>query len=261
MAAVIDRARAGFWVDFRNPGRPAEWYRALAHGQPQWGPVVGVIVDCMTPGWDTDYQVALDNGLEVMLFQGYDPAAWSGGESAARARAALAVQEAQKVGFGGTLWLDSEAWPNTVTLAEWANWINTWSQAIRDAGLTDGVYVGAGQPYIVSPLILYQNLSTEHYWRSASAVPNVATRGYQVVQVRLDIMLAGWPVDLDVVHPDYLGGLPMASVARPAADPAAPSGSDTGRLAADIAALQQQLATLTQQVTKIQAWARQGAGV
>jgi len=267
MAVSVKPATPGLWVDFGSTGRPADWYQALQAGSTGGlGPVVGVILDCMTGGWPTDYQAALDAGLEVMLFQGYWPAAWAGGPGAAMQRATLAVHQAQQAGYpaGAILWLDSEAWPDTVTVEAWAQWINAWSAAIRQAGYTDGIYVGAGQPAGVTAQDLYQRLITQHYWRSASAVPDVAKRGYQIVQTRLDLAVAGYAVDLDTVHPDALGDLPPAGVPVPPATPAAPAsptGPTLAQVAADLAAVQQQVAQVADTVRRLVTWARQGGAI
>ena len=272
---MVKPAKAGLWVDFGDTGRPADWYRALQAGNTGGlGPVVGVILDCMTGGWPTDYQAALDAGLEVMLFQGYWPNAWTGGPATATLRAAMAVRQAQQAGYpaGAILWLDSEAWPDTVTVDAWAQWINAWSAAIRDAGYVDGIYVGAGQPPGVTAQDLYQRLSTQHYWRSASAVPDVATRGYQIVQTRLDLEVAGYAVDLDTVHRDALGILPPAVIPAAAApaqaaapvppDPVAALRQDVAALSAQVAALSAQVVTraaITQWITEgLRQWSAGG---
>jgi hypothetical protein len=266
MAVSVKPATPGLWVDFGSTGRPADWDQALQAGSTALGPVVGVILDCMTGGWPTDYQAALDAGLEVMLFQGYWPAAWTGGPAAATQRATEAVQAARAGGYpaSGIILLDSEDWPPTLSVDTWAQWINTWSQAIRRAGFVDGIYVGAGQPAGVTAQDLYQRLITQHYWRSASAVPDVATRGYQIVQTRLDLAVAGYAVDLDTVHPDALGDLPPAVVPVPAATPAAPAsptGPTLAQVAADLATVQQQVAQIADTVRRLVTWARQGGAI
>jgi hypothetical protein len=264
---TVRPATPGLWVDFGSTGRPADWYQALQAGNTgSLGPVVGVILDCMTGGWIADYQHARRAGLAVMLFQGYWPDAWTGGPAAATHRAARAVQQAQQAGYpaGATIWLDSEAWPSTMPVDAWAQWINTWSTAIRAAGYVDGIYVGAGQPAGVTAQDLYQRLITQHYWRSASAVPDVATRGYQIVQTRLDLAVAGYAVDLDTVHPDALGDLPPAVVPVPAATPAAPAsptGPTLAQVAADLATVQQQVAQIADTVRQLVIWARQGGAI
>lgn len=250
-------------VDLGSTGHPASWYAAVrAAGY------AGVILDCMTGGFDADYEAALGAGLAVALFQGYYPPAWIQGPAGARNRANLAIQQANRVGYpaGALIWLDSEAW-GSVSAAACIEWINIWSRTIRDAGFVDGLYVGAGTPLTADQL--YTDLITQHYWKSGSQVPMVATRGYQLVQTSLNDVIAGVRVDVDIVQPDALNGEAVfvaPAPQPPAAAPAAPA-NPPDALAQQVAALQQQLQTLQGSVvTKaelaqaLQALAKQFAG-
>jgi hypothetical protein len=54
------------------------------------------------------------------------------------------------------------------------------------------------------------------YWRSFSAVENIEKRGYQMLQLFPgNQLVAGVPVDLDVVQSDYLGSRPVWAFASP----------------------------------------------
>jgi hypothetical protein len=73
-------------------------------------------------------------------------------------------------------------------------------------------YVGAGNGLTGEQL--YRRLSLARYWKSASTVPDVAVRGYCLIQTRcqVDLGIAGYLFDEDVVQSDRLGGLPMWAV-------------------------------------------------
>ena len=223
------------WVDFGDAGRPLSWYQQLAASG-----YYGVIPDCITPGTEQDCAYARQAGLAVMPFQGYYPPAFADANAAA-ARGQQAAQWAQKVGLppGAVIWLDWEAVPSA-TGAE--AWVNAWNAAVQAGGYTPGLYVGAKQPF--DGPTLYRALTTQHYWRSCSDVPDVATRGYQLVQVSCGLTVAGYPVDVDVVTGDHLGGVPLCWLPDPAADATA-----------------QRLAALEKQVAAIQAALRQAGTV
>jgi len=46
------------------------------------------------------------------------------------------------------------------------------------------------------------------YWQSASIVPVVSKRGYQMIQLYPETNVAGITVDLDVTQSDHRGDLP-----------------------------------------------------
>lgn len=204
MATQI-HAAGGRWVDFGSTGHPPEWYAALrARGY------TGVVLDAMTGGWQADYGHALAAGLQVMIFQGYYAPAWTGGATGGAQRADALLREVRTVDYPahGQLWLDSEDW-GSIPAPEAIAWMNAWFTAVRQAGYTDGIYVGANTPLTGDQL--YTDLITAHYWRSASAVPPVTRRGYQMVQTPGATVL-GVPVDEDLIQADALGGLPLAVV-------------------------------------------------
>jgi hypothetical protein len=225
-------------VDLGSTGHPLSWYQAVrAAGY------VGILLDCMTPGWDRDYAAALEAGLAVGVFQGYYVPDWATGPAGAAQRARDAVAQVEAVGYpkGALIWLDSESW-GAVPTAACIAWINAWSQTIRQAGYVDGLYVGAGTPLTADEL--YQALLTEHYWKSCSQVPPVPQRGYQILQT-CGVVVAGVHVDVDWVQADALGGQPLFVV--PAAAPAtAPD---------PVAALSQEVAALKAALTALQATA------
>lgn len=86
--------------------------------------------------------------------------------------------------------------------------INAWASAMIAAGFEPGLYIGAGCP--LSDAQLY-SLVVVRYWHSVSRVPDPRLRGCCLRQLRPnDVSPTGLDVDVDVVEPDYLGGLPTA---------------------------------------------------
>lgn len=95
----------------------------------------------------------------------------------------LFSSKAQVIDYGGG-WFDA-------AIAEGCTWLDA--------------YIGSGVP--LSSLELRQDLAFHLYWRSASDVPDVAVRGYAMIQLSpLDVVtIGGVLVDLDVVQTDHLG--------------------------------------------------------
>ena len=84
---------------------------------------------------------------------------------------------------------------------------------VANAGYLPGVYVGANQP--LSGDDLYWRLRVTNYWKSASTVPDIPYRGYQMVQALAPSPVDGVAVDRDVILADNFGGVP-AWLAPPA---------------------------------------------
>lgn len=112
---------------------------------------------------------------------------------------------------GATVWLDVERVSAPLDKARLVSSINTWARALVAEGYEPGLYVGAGCP--LSSAELYA-LAVVRYWCSASNVPGVDVRGYCMRQLRpLEVVVAGVVVDVDVVEPDFKGGVPTFVVA------------------------------------------------
>jgi len=193
--------------DQRTGGQAAAWWQAAKAAGYQWA-----ALDLYANTLAQDVTQALAAGLGVMLFQGYYAPAWAEPEEAAR-RADEAVAVAREVGYpaGATLWLDCE--DMAIDREAAMTWITTWAATVKAAGYGPGVYVGANCP--LSGEDWWSLPDVMHYWRSASEVPEVANRGYQIIQEALDVALDGHAVDDDTVLRDRLGGLPNGMVADP----------------------------------------------
>ena len=63
---------------------------------------------------------------------------------------------------------------------------------VEGAGFVPGVYVGAGA--ILTGSELFWRLTTKHYWKSGSRVPDIPHRGYQLIQtiIRNDKIVYEW---------------------------------------------------------------------
>ncbi|NMP20798.1 glycoside hydrolase domain-containing protein [Sulfobacillus harzensis] len=224
-------------VDLSSTGHPLSWYEALLLSG-----VEAVFLDSLSPGVATDIANALAAGLTVNLFQGYYTPAWAI-PSEATTRAQQIVRLAQQGGLPAkatppvVLWLDLEACGNVPASAIFP-WVTNWGQVVQSGGYDAGVYVGAGQP--LTGRQLYDIPTITHYWRSASKVPDVATRGYQILQGAWNQSFEGVPVDYDTIQADRLGSLPVG-VALSA-----------GPTNAVVAQLQQQVTQLAQQLQNVQ---------
>ncbi|HTD35752.1 MAG TPA: hypothetical protein VK665_19035, partial [Candidatus Elarobacter sp.] len=83
---------------------------------------------------------------------------------------------------------------------------NAWFDAVAAHGYVPGVYIGdrAG----LSGQQLFEALKFQHYWKSGSDVPDVAKRGYQMVQTipGNPSSIGGVSIDTNVTQTDRLGG-------------------------------------------------------
>lgn len=127
-------------------------------------------------------QAILSAGLALMpvqhvRYEGWSPDATSGTQTGKNA-----ADNVIHVGFpsGINVWLDLEGIdPNAAPDAVIA-YCNSWYDAVSAVGYIPGLYVGANS--ILDSQQLYSNLKFQHYWHSLSIVPNVAVRGYQMIQ-------------------------------------------------------------------------------
>jgi hypothetical protein len=82
---------------------------------------------------------------------------------------------------------------------------NAWFAELESAGFVPGVYVGAKA--ILTGNELFWRLTTKHYWKSGSRVPDIPHRGYQLVQsiIRND-KIDGVAIDRNLTKSDNFGG-------------------------------------------------------
>jgi hypothetical protein len=115
--------------------------------------------------------------VQHVRYAGWTPTA-SLGSQTGQAAADNAIQ----VGFPVkvNIWLDLEGIDPNASATDVIHYCNSWYDAVAQVGYLPGVYVGANS--ILDSQQLYANLRFQHYWHSLSIVPNVAVRGYQMIQ-------------------------------------------------------------------------------
>lgn len=154
----------------------------------------------------------LNAGLGLMVvqhvrFEGWSPTAELGAEDAA-----AAIHHARELELpnGSVLWCDLEGMNAASTNEDAIAYENAWSRAVLLAHYDPGVYIGAGVP--LTSLELFKRFVARRYWRSQSNVPDVASRGYQMVQLFPSITMAGIPVDVNFAQSDHKGSRPTMIV-------------------------------------------------
>jgi hypothetical protein len=154
----------------------------------------------------SETDVIVGAGLALMLVQHVRFAGWHPSAQLGNADGTHAVQNALAASApkGATIWCDLEGIAGTAddTMAH----ANAWAAAVRAGAFDPGVYVGSGVPLTAEQL--FQKLTVRRYWQSASIVPVVSKRGYQMIQLYPETTVAGVVVDLDVTQSDHLGDLP-----------------------------------------------------
>ena len=180
-----------YFVDFGgNVTMPSAFFSALK----DLG-ITGIIMDTFSPA--SNYVDAMNAGLEIGLFQGYDSQAFSQ-LSQAQSRALLAVNVAEHLGYPhqGTIFLDAES----SSSSDLENWVKTWCQTVESHGFTAGIYQGASFNLSQAQ---WDALAQDYVvWKSASQVPYIST-GYVAAQIFLSQNIGGQTVDLDVVMNDF----------------------------------------------------------
>lgn len=145
-------------------------------------------------------------GLGLMLYQRPRNPGWMPTAELGEVDASVFVAKAERAGYlaGATTWDDIEGIGGTgaATVA----YANAKAAVLTAAKYGPGGYVGYEVP--LTGYELRHSLVVPVYWRSASNVPDVADRGYAVVQIAENISVAGVLVDVSVARADRLGGRP-----------------------------------------------------
>lgn len=157
----------------------------------------------LTPKEATDI---LNAGLALMPVQHVRAAGWIPSRSLGMQDGTAAAKNTKDVGFpqGVNVWLDLEGVSNSVSAEVVIDYCNAWFQEVSQAGYIPGIYVGSAA--ILTGQQLYSDLSFQHYWRSQSNVPNIAQRGYQLIQLFPTVTINGIEIDIDVTQNDFFGG-------------------------------------------------------
>jgi hypothetical protein len=148
----------------------------------------------------------LASGLALMVVQHVRFGGWVPSEALGAVDGRTAVQHAAAAGVGeGTcLWCDLEGvgGSSQATIAH----ANAWTEAVLGGGYDPGVYVGAGVP--LTGQQWFEALKVRRYWKSLSQVPEVATRGYQMIQRAGGPPVGGVSIDRNRIQVDHKGDLP-----------------------------------------------------
>ncbi|MGH7115770.1 MAG: glycoside hydrolase domain-containing protein [Stellaceae bacterium] len=196
---VADTARelcaAGFRFALRylsrtEPQNPSDLSAAEARAILGAGLALMAVQHCPRPGWAPSAALGRQYGL-----------------AAARNATAIGLAPASAgAGLGLSLWLDLEGVASWASAADTIAYCNAWAGAVEAAGFLPGLYVGANQP--LSGDELYWRLRIRSYWKSASIVPGIPYRGYQMVQALAPSPVGGVDIDRNVIMADNFGGLP-----------------------------------------------------
>ncbi len=210
MTVVAKTITTGKFVDFSD--NTPDGYPASFFDEVKTRGFDGVALNVYSQHVKADAGLALERQLMVVLYQGYYEPAWRVATSAS-ARANEMVAVAKDIGYPEqcVLFLDAENMLETdgttlLNASSMIPWLNDWDEAVYAAGFHEiGKYVGVNCPLTGEQW--YADLPrTTHYWKSASSVPDVAVRGYQMVQTAVNQSIAGYPVDFDTIQVDEKGG-------------------------------------------------------
>lgn len=159
-----------------------------------------------------DLQNVLAAGMALMLVQTGNRPGWVPGPEGrwGGVRGHAAAADAQRRGYlpGACLFCDVESLAPGASVEDLVLYDKAWAAEVTRAGFVPGRYEGCAA--ILDGEALYHRLPYQHYWRSASKVPDVAHRGYQMLQGGQVNVGRTWAYDPDTVQMDRQGGLPLA---------------------------------------------------
>jgi hypothetical protein len=157
-------------------------------------------------------QTILNAGLALMAVQHVSRPGWAPSAALGANYGDAAVANAVLIGLprGICLWLDLEEVAPYATAGDTIAYVNAWAAVVTNGSFVPGLYVGANQP--LSGDELYWRLRIRNYWKSASTVPDIPYRGYQIMQALAPSPIGGIALDRDVVLADNFGGLPYWAI-------------------------------------------------
>ncbi|HLJ90946.1 MAG TPA: DUF1906 domain-containing protein [Candidatus Angelobacter sp.] len=149
--------------------------------------------------------VILGAGLALMAVQHVRKVGWQPTGDLGEQDGKNAAQNAGVIGFppGVNLWCDLEGVKKDTKPEDVAQYCNRWFAAVAELGYVPGLYVGDSA--ILDDLQLAE-LKFQHFWRSQSNVPNVRSRGYQLIQLYPQVQKNGIGIDIDVTQDDFKKG-------------------------------------------------------
>jgi hypothetical protein len=156
---------------------------------------------------EAEANVILGAGLALMVVQHVAPENWSPSQVLGTRNGKNAAKHVQQIGFpeGVNVWLDLEGAKTSTSHETMIAYCNAWFAEVESAGFVPGVYVGAKA--ILTGNELFWRLTTKHYWKSGSRVPDIPHRGYQLIQtiIRND-KIDGVAIDRNLTKNDNFGG-------------------------------------------------------
>jgi hypothetical protein len=158
----------------------------------------------------TDLAVAeatnlLRAGFAIMPVQHVREAPWVPSKDLGGSDGDRAAHHSLVLGFpaGVNVWCDLEGVDTSVSHQSVIDHCNAWFDAVAAAGFVPGVYVGAD--CLLDGNELRFRLKFAHYWKSLSQVPDIAGRGYQMIQSK-GTTVGGIAIDKNRTQADKLGG-------------------------------------------------------
>lgn len=151
----------------------------------------------------------LRGGLALMPVQHVLAPGWTPSEALGKTHGANARDNAYRIGFPArvNIWLDLEGVHKGVYPAAVADYCNAWFAEVAQWGYLPGIYVGANTNLTADEL--YYLLRFSHYWKSASAVPNIPFTVYQLIQYAPFSSELGVSIDRDRTQLDDMGSRVM----------------------------------------------------
>ncbi len=146
----------------------------------------------------------LQAGLALMPVQHVRFSPWDPNGPLGTQTGAHATSNAINVGFpsGVNVWLDLEGIRTGTNTQDVINYCNSCYAQVAAAGYIPGIYVGFN--CILDSNQLYSDLKFKHYWRAGGNIPDIATRGYQMIQhIPSD---PNDDIDTNITQKDKLGG-------------------------------------------------------
>lgn len=146
-------------------------------------------------------------GLGLMLYQRVRDPGWLPSATLGKADAEVFAAKAARAGYlaGASAWDDLEGIGGSASAT--IAYANEKAADLKAARYVPGDYVGDDVPLTGDEL--FHELVVTCYWRSLSNVPDVATRGYAMIQIAENVPVAGTIVDVNLARADLLGGRPF----------------------------------------------------
>ncbi len=150
----------------------------------------------------------INAGLKLCAVQHVLNSGWIPTNELAKKFAYNAIQHAKTIGLPScNIFLDLEGIKPGINQNDIINYANTWYDIINQNGYVPGIYVGYNT--YLNGYELYYKLKFKNYWKSASNVPDITQRGYQIIQTSVNKVVNGIYIDEDICMPDKMNNIPL----------------------------------------------------